>query len=87
MITRVAALLVLLTALLQAAPAAPSAVSLRISAAVVSVRSEQELQRELRDRPRAAYRPRATKPMPWGAPAVFPGFASPHFERPPPAIS
>lgn len=87
MITRVAALLVLLTALLQATPAAPSAVSLRISAAVVSVRSERERQRELRQRPQAAYPEPAPALAPREAPPAFPGFAEPLFERPPPSFS
>ena len=79
------AVLVLLAALLQAAPVAPSAVSIRLSAAIVSVRTERQHQRQLLDRtapkyPRISITPAVLEPIP-----PFPGFAYPHFQRPPPS--
>ncbi|MBL8241200.1 MAG: hypothetical protein JNM66_27505 [Bryobacterales bacterium] len=85
MLTRAAALLVLLAALLQAAPVVPSAVSVRWSAAVVSVRTEREHQRQLRAAPLHQRRSRAAVRLPRNSPRAFSGYAPAQFQRPPPA--
>ncbi|MBI2689303.1 MAG: hypothetical protein HYX27_23610 [Acidobacteria bacterium] len=87
MLTRVGALLVLLAALLQAAPAAPGAVSIRLPAAIVPVRAEHERQRECTARPNPAYPATPASTTPAGPPPRFPGYASPHYQRPPPFLT
>jgi hypothetical protein len=85
-LTRVAALLVLLAALLQAAPVATGAVTVR-SAAAVRVQDARKEQRPLRLQPRraglwlVAIRPMAATPR------TFAGYTTPHFQRPPPTFS
>ncbi|MFN0101732.1 MAG: hypothetical protein ACKV2U_06530 [Bryobacteraceae bacterium] len=81
------ALLVLFAALLQAAPVVPVAVSVRLSSAIVSVRSELEHQRQLRNRPKTAYPRQAPVNPPQDPPPPFTGFAASHFQRPPPSFS
>jgi hypothetical protein len=78
------AVLVLFAALLQAAPVVPSAVSLRWSAAIVSVRTERRHQRQLRQPTAPAYPPQAGLAPRQDPPPPFPGFSTQHFQRPPP---
>jgi hypothetical protein len=85
-LTRVAALLVLLAALLQAAPVAPGAVSVR-SAAAVRIQDARKQQRPLRRQPRRVCLQLAVVREAVATPRTFAGYTTPHFQRPPPTLS